>query len=94
MLRRFQLAGHKPLALVGGATAAMWIVSIGKWILVPMQNWPVHLESERLFEPLWALRNQPTLSTGDVHTGPGIRPRAFSVQGLQKEGAWAPFVGE
>lgn len=43
------------LALVGGATAAMWIVSIGKWILVPMQNWPVHLESERLFEPLWAI---------------------------------------
>jgi len=43
------------LALFGGATAAMWIVAIGKWILVPMQNWPVNLESERLFEPLWAI---------------------------------------
>ena len=38
------------LALVGGATAAMWIVAIGKWVLLPIQNWPVNLESERLFE--------------------------------------------
>jgi hypothetical protein len=40
------------LALVGGVTAAMWIVTVGKWILVPMQNWPVNLESERIFESL------------------------------------------
>lgn len=40
------------LALVGGVTAALWIVTIGKWILVPMQNWPVNLESERIFETL------------------------------------------
>jgi hypothetical protein len=26
------------LALVGGTTVAMWIVPIGKWIIVPMQN--------------------------------------------------------
>ena len=43
------------LALVCGATAAMWIVAIGKWIIIPMQNWQVNLESERLFEPLWAI---------------------------------------
>lgn len=43
------------LALVGGATAAMWIVAIGKWMLVPIQNWPVMLESERWFEAAWAI---------------------------------------
>jgi hypothetical protein len=37
-------------ALVGGTTAAMWIVAIGKWNLVPIQNWPVDLQAERLFE--------------------------------------------
>lgn len=42
-------------ALVCGATAAMWIVAIGKWILVPMQNWSVNLESERIFKSLWAV---------------------------------------
>jgi len=43
------------LALVGGATAAMWIVAIGKWIIVPFQNWPVILETERSFEAGWAI---------------------------------------
>jgi hypothetical protein len=43
------------LALIGGVTAAMWIVAIAKWNLVPMQNWPVNLEAERVYEPLAAL---------------------------------------
>lgn len=28
------------LALMGGATAAMWIIIIAKWILIPYQKWP------------------------------------------------------
>lgn len=39
-------------ALIIGSTAAMWIVAIGKWNLVPMQNWPVDLDAERIFESL------------------------------------------
>ncbi|MCK4900897.1 MAG: hypothetical protein KAS38_19110, partial [Anaerolineales bacterium] len=35
------------LTLVGGATVAMWIVAIGRWIIVPVQSWPMILESER-----------------------------------------------
>jgi hypothetical protein len=40
------------LALISGVTAALWVVTVGKWILVPMQDWPVNIESERIFEPL------------------------------------------
>jgi hypothetical protein len=40
------------LALICGVTAALWVVTVGKWILVPMQNWPVNIESERIFESL------------------------------------------
>ena len=43
------------LALVGGATVAMWIVAIGKWIIVRMQSWPVNLESEPLFEAVYTI---------------------------------------
>jgi hypothetical protein len=28
------------LALVGGATGAMWIVALAKWVLIPLQKWP------------------------------------------------------
>jgi len=28
------------LALIGGATGAMWIVTIAKWVLIPLQKWP------------------------------------------------------
>ena len=28
------------LALLGGATGAMWIVAIAKWVLIPFQKWP------------------------------------------------------
>lgn len=28
------------LALVGGATGAMWIVALAKWVLIPLQAWP------------------------------------------------------
>jgi hypothetical protein len=28
------------LALLGGATAAMWLVAIAKWVLIPLQEWP------------------------------------------------------
>jgi hypothetical protein len=40
------------LALIAGVTAAMGIIAVGKWIIVPLQNWPVNLESERIFETL------------------------------------------
>jgi len=35
-------AGQKQriLALIGGATGAMWIVALAKWVLVPLQKWP------------------------------------------------------
>jgi len=41
--------------LLCGATLAMWIVAVGKWFLVPIQDWPVWFgnhsrESERWFE--------------------------------------------
>lgn len=29
------------LALICGATGAMWIVALGKWVLIPLQKWPV-----------------------------------------------------
>ncbi len=29
------------LALIGGATGAMWIVAFAKWTLIPLQKWPV-----------------------------------------------------
>ena len=28
------------LALIGGATGAMWIVALAKWTLIPLQKWP------------------------------------------------------
>ena len=28
------------LALIGGATGAMWIVALAKWMLIPLQKWP------------------------------------------------------
>jgi hypothetical protein len=28
------------LALLGGATAAMWFVALAKWMLIPLQEWP------------------------------------------------------
>lgn len=28
------------LALMGGATGAMWIVALAKWVLIPFQKWP------------------------------------------------------
>ncbi|MCP4415580.1 MAG: hypothetical protein GY805_03095 [Chloroflexi bacterium] len=28
------------LALTGGATGAMWIVALAKWVLIPLQKWP------------------------------------------------------
>lgn len=28
------------LALIGGATGAMWIVALAKWVLIPLQKWP------------------------------------------------------
>jgi hypothetical protein len=43
------------LFLLGSATLAMWILAAGKWFLVPQQNWPVDLESERPYEALRTL---------------------------------------
>ena len=28
------------LALIGGASAAMWVVALAKWVLIPLQEWP------------------------------------------------------
>jgi len=28
------------LALIGGATGAMWMVALAKWALIPLQKWP------------------------------------------------------
>jgi hypothetical protein len=28
------------LALVCGATGAMWIVALARWVLIPLQKWP------------------------------------------------------
>jgi hypothetical protein len=28
------------LALICGATAAMWIIALAKWVLIPLQEWP------------------------------------------------------
>jgi hypothetical protein len=28
------------LTLIGGATGAMWIVALAKWLLIPLQEWP------------------------------------------------------
>ncbi|MEJ2599447.1 MAG: hypothetical protein P8Z00_14015 [Anaerolineales bacterium] len=40
----FYLRARQPrrriLALVGGVTAAMWIVALAKWVLIPLQAWP------------------------------------------------------
>jgi hypothetical protein len=48
------------LILLCGATLAMWIVAVGKWFLVPLQNWGPWFEhyppeSERWFESLRTL---------------------------------------
>ena len=34
--------GHKQriLTLIGGATGAIWIVALAKWVLIPLQKWP------------------------------------------------------
>ncbi len=31
---------QRTLALIGGATGAMWIVALAKWVLIPFQKWP------------------------------------------------------
>lgn len=43
------------LALLSGMTLAMWTMAVGKWIIVPRQDWPVWFgwhapETERWFE--------------------------------------------
>lgn len=43
------------LALMGGATLAMWTVAIGKWIIVPLQDWPGTHSSGDIFESGWAI---------------------------------------
>jgi hypothetical protein len=29
------------LTLIGGATGALWIVALAKWVLIPLQKWPM-----------------------------------------------------
>jgi len=48
------------ITLLCGATVAMWIVAVGKWVLVPSQNWGPWFgrhpaETERWFESLRTL---------------------------------------
>ena len=37
---RVHKQNQRILALMGGATGAMWIVAIAKWVLIPYQMWP------------------------------------------------------
>lgn len=37
---RAQKRKQRILALMGGATGAVWIVALAKWVLIPLQNWP------------------------------------------------------
>ena len=55
------------IILLCGATLAMWIVAVGKWMLVPSQNWHPWLEqhpadTERWFESLRTLADWLCLS--------------------------------
>ncbi len=43
------------LTLIGGATLAMWTVAIGKWFIVPLQDWPGEHLSGDIFESGWAI---------------------------------------
>ena len=43
------------LALIASVSLAMWIVAVGKWYLIPLQDWPIWFENyipetERWFE--------------------------------------------
>jgi hypothetical protein len=48
------------LILLGGVTLAMWVVAVGKWVLVPIQDWGPFFqrhpaETERWVEFWWTL---------------------------------------
>jgi hypothetical protein len=52
-----QTARRRLLSLLWGMTVAMWIMAIGKWVIVPRQDWPVWFswhppQRERWFESL------------------------------------------
>jgi hypothetical protein len=54
---RAQRPGHRLLALLIGATLSMGTIAAGKWLIVPLQNWPQWLawhppQVERRFESL------------------------------------------
>jgi hypothetical protein len=51
----------------------MWIVAIGKGIIVPMQNWPVNLESERWFEAVY------TISSWIITIAASIAPASLNL---------------
>jgi hypothetical protein len=34
------------LALLGGATGAMWVIAISYWVLIPLQNWPTRYAND------------------------------------------------
>ena len=40
------------LALIGGVTLAMWTAAIGKWIIVPFQDWPVPTRRAAFSKPV------------------------------------------
>jgi hypothetical protein len=80
--------GRRTLALLAGLTACMAIMGIGKYILVPQQDWPVWFshyppESERWFE---SLRTIATWFWAALMVGlPGV------LQTLRKEPAVEPL---
>ena len=39
-LQRAKGLKQRILALLGGATGAMWVIALAKWVLIPMQKWP------------------------------------------------------
>ena len=39
-LQRAKGLKQRITALLGGATGAMWVIALAKWVLIPMQKWP------------------------------------------------------
>ena len=38
-MKQLNIIAQRILALIGGATAAMWIVALAKCVLIPLQDW-------------------------------------------------------
>jgi hypothetical protein len=56
--------GHlqRILALLGGTTAAFWIVALAKWMLIPLQKWPTGYPIAPSVTSLWVETGSTLLS--------------------------------